>query len=382
MNHLDARYLLPLLGVLAAVWLALALSVLLTRVGQNTAAALLRRLHAIVLRGEEPSVRLPRRLLERAVADPSTPAPVAKLFTARLLEHHGAQLVREARGETGRRWRRVRALTVLTRARSANAVPLLAEALESGDEELVAAVVPLLGELGELDSSAVLVRALRTNAFARSRVAAQLDESSRPIPQLLLPLLGDGDSQVRYWGVALLARYAGAEAIERELVRSATDPDPSVRAAAVEGLARRRTQAAGLTAAALLEDPVWFVRAHAARALRDLNGGNGPAVASLLADRSWWVRAAAKETLEARPGLALELLLAYLDHEDEFARNGAAEVLQNTGVLDALLGEASGSVPETAQRILAAGSRRLAGTAAARNGLDREHLEQLAATRP
>ena len=368
--------------MLAAVWLALALSVLLTRVGQNAAAALLRRLHALVRRGAEPSGRLPRRLLEQVVADPSTPAQVAHVLTARLLERHARQLEREARGEIGRRWRRVRALTVLTRARSDSAVPLLADALESGDEELVAAVVPLLGELGGLESSAVLVRALRTNAFARSRIAAQLDESHDPIPQLLLPLLGDRDAQVRYWGVALLARYAGDDAIERELVRSATDPEPSVRAAAVEGLARRHTHAAGLTAAALLGDPVWFVRAHAARALRELNGDSGPAVASLLADRSWWVRAAAKETLEARPGLALELLLAYLDHEDEFARNGAAEVLQNTGVLDALLGEAPGSVPETAQRILAAGSRRLAGTAAARNGLDREHLEQLAASGP
>ncbi len=133
--------------------------------------------------------------------------------------------------------------------------------------------------------------------------------------------------------------------------------------------------------------PVWFVRAHAARALRDLEGDTGPAVAALLADDSWWVRAAAKETLEARPGAALEVLTGYLEHADEFARNGAAVVLQNTGVLDSLLSveagiDTNGAFAGTAQRILVAGGRRFAATAAARNGLDPEYLEQLTSEKP
>src|SRR4051794_6701346 len=323
--------------------------------------------------------RLPRRLLERAVVDPSTPPQLSEHFAAHLLEAHYTAIVEEARAAGGRkRWRRARALRILTRARAGVAVELLEEAIGSKEEELVAAAVALLGELGDERSSGVLVRALRDNDFARSRIAAQLDESHAHIQHLLVPLLLDPDAQVRYWGVTLLARYAGRPEIDRGLARSALDSAPSVRAAAVESLAERDAPPARLTAMALLQDPVWFVRAHAARALRSLEGDNGHAVAPLLADESWWVRAAAKEALEARPGAALELLLAYLDHEDGFARNGAAEVLQNTGVLDSLLAEGA-EIPASAKRILAAGGRRLATTAAARNGLDPQRLEQLAA---
>jgi HEAT repeat protein len=387
------RYLLPVLGVFALAWLGLAIYVLVVRVAHDAARSALRRIHALVIRAGERDLQtvgrlmrwLPRRLLERAVADPATPARLSELFAAHVLEWYPAQVIRDAGTATARkRWRRVRALKILTIARWNVAVELLEDALATDEEELVAAAVAMLGALGDPRSSRLLVRTLRNNAFARSRVASQLDESHQPIAHLLVPLLRDTDAQVRYWAVTLLARYAGHPGVDLELTRCATDTEPSVRAAAVASLAGRGAPAAQLTAVALLQDPVWFVRAHAARALRDLEGNNGPAVAPLLADESWWVRAAAKETLEARPGLALELLLGYLEHEDGFARNGAAEVLQNTGVLDSLLGEESeveahGPFPTTAQRILAAGGSRLASTAAARNGLDPEYMEQLAA---
>jgi HEAT repeat protein len=379
------RYLLPVLGVFALAWLGLAAYILLTRVAHNVVSAALQRAQLLAVRAGEREAaavvrRLPRRLLERAVADPATPARLSELFAVHLLERHHAQIVSEACAEGGRRrWRRVRALQILTRARSSLATELLAVAIETGEEELVAAAVAMLGELGDERSSCILVRALRGNDFARSRIAAQLDESRAPIPHLLVPLLRDADAQVRYWGVTLLGRYAGRSDIDLELGRSATDAAAPVRAAAVESLAARHAPAARLTAVALLQDPVWFVRAHAARALRDLAGNNGLAVAPLLADGSWWVRAAAKETLEARPALALELLRGYLEHDDEFARNGAAEVLQNTGVLDSLLNDGS-EISPAAERILVAGGRRLAATAAARNGLDPEQLEALASS--
>jgi hypothetical protein len=381
----------PVLGVFALAWLGLALYVLLTRLVHDAVETASRRAQDLVVRAGNRDGRavpgrlrrLPRSVLERAVADPSTPARLAELLAEYLLGRYPAQIVDAARATSRRRrWRRVRALKVLTRARWHIAVPLLEEAIASGDEELVAATVAMLGDLGDARSAALLVEALRGNIFARSRIAAQLDKARVPVSHLLLPLLGDADPQVRFWGTTLLARYAGRPSVDPALARAATDTAPSVRAAAVESLASRHAPAARRTAVTLLEDPVWFVRAHAARALRDLAGETGPAVAALLADESWWVRAAAKETLEARPGAALDVLNGYLEHDDEFARNGAAVVLQNTGVLDSLLSgeagaETDGGVGATAQRILAAGGRRFAATAVARNGLDPEQLAQL-----
>jgi HEAT repeat protein len=383
------------LGAFALVWLGLALYVLLTRLIYDLGGALLDRVRKHGVQADlryagDPEAllrRLPRRILERTAADPATPRPAAALLAGHVLERHPADIIRLARAPgRRRRWRRIRALRILTLAGWHSALPLLEEAVESGDEDVVAAAVAMLGSLGNRRSAEVLSHALRTQRFSRSRIAAQLDESRMPIADLLLPLLEADEQQLRFWGATLLSRYAGREEVATALGQAAADPDPSVRAAAVESLAVGESSAATTTAVALVRDPVWFVRAHAARALRGLEGTAAAAVAPLLADESWWVRAAAKETLEACPAVALEVLVDYLDHVDPFARNGAAEVLQNTGVLDALLsaGEArrppDGPGPDTLRRILAAGGPRLTASAAARNGLDGEELQGLAAS--
>ncbi len=127
---------------------------------------------------------------------------------------------------------------------------------------------------------------------------------------------------------------------------------------------------------------MWFVRAHAARALGAFERHDlAAAVARLPADESWWVRAAPKKTLTDRPAAILDLLVGYLAPDDPFARNGAAEVLQDTGALDALVepivrGDAEPDL-ETLPRILRAGGRRLVVTTAVRNGLEPARLEAL-----
>jgi HEAT repeat protein len=67
-------------------------------------------------------------------------------------------------------------------------------------------------------------------------------------------------------------------------------------------------------------------------------------VVALLADREWWVRYAAKASLEAMGPEIAAHVVPYLSSPDAFARNGAAEVLQNLGVFERLLvEEANGS---------------------------------------
>ena len=64
-----------------------------------------------------------------------------------------------------------------------------------------------------------------------------------------------------------------------------------------------------------------------------------PAVASLLADREWWVRYGAKVSLETMGSQVIPHILPFLKHQDRFARNGAAEVLQNLEYFERLLAE-------------------------------------------
>lgn len=379
-NH-NELVLALVLGGLVLAWLGLSLYVLVTRALHDLGQAALRRAQSeTALRGLR---RLPRRRIQRVAADAATPDDVAAVLSAWALQDDPDRIVADAfrSGKRGR-WKRVAALRILTRVRSDLAPVVLERALESDDDMVVAVAVRALGELGDAHSAGLLVDALRQGRSSRSRIATQLDQAAGCSPSLLLPLMRDADETVRFWGATLLARHARHADVARDLAIATRDAAPSVRAAAVEGLAASDAPEAPMVARQLLTDPVWFVRVHALRSLGSFDRDDLlPAAAPLLADDSWWVREAAKEALERRPLRAAELLVDYLEHPDAFARNGAAETLQNIGYLDELLRRAGADSPESQliARILLAGGARLAATAALRRGLDPADLEQLAA---
>ena len=150
----------------------------------------------------------------------------------------------------------------------------------------------------------------------------------------------------------LLARHKTSPGLERDLSALTSDPAPLVRRAAVASLTRLSVAEGVKAATVLLADPVWYVRAHAARAV---GAAEDPAYASLiaplLADREWWVRTAAKEALQRMGSEVWSSLVPFLDHADAFARNGAAEVLQNVGILDSLIVLEAATVRPSAAKI-------------------------------
>ena len=229
----------------------------------------------------------------------------------------------------------------------------------------------MLGARRDRAAAELLVSGLRRNTYARSRIAAQLDVFDESFADLLVPLLDDADPATRQWGATLLARYEDPS-IQVELAALITDDDPQVRAAAIKGLARGGGRLAIPAAITALGDPVWFVRAHAARALGRLGRTDlADEVVTLLADERWWVRTAAKESLHEMGRGATPFVLAALRSDDEFVSNGAAEVLQNTGVVDELVA-AVAVIPhdQLAERslrsIFAAGGHALAKAAVSR----------------
>jgi len=117
------------------------------------------------------------------------------------------------------------------------------------------------------------------------------------------------------------------------------------------------------------------VRAHAVRALGELGRiDQAESVSSMLGDADWWVRLAARESLEMMGPEVWPVLVRCLDHPDRFVRNGAAEVVQNLGVLDSLIMmEAASDNPAIAkvamlQRITAAGGVRFTESLVERAG--------------
>lgn len=112
-----------------------------------------------------------------------------------------------------------------------------------------------------------------------------------------------------------------------------------------------------------------LVRAHASRTAAAIAPVTAaPYVVPLLSDRSWWVREAARESLVAGGRDVSPSVERALHDADATLRSGAALVLQDIGVLDALVNEDDLGRLE---RILDAGGSRLrdAATDRARTGI-------------
>ena len=181
---------------------------------------------------------------------------------------------------------------------------------------------------------------------------------------------------MRFWAATLLGPYP--ELGQENLIALTSDPDSNVRAAAIETLGSHRGHAVEAAVLARLDDNAWFVRVHAARAAGHVLGVTaGPSIAPLLADERWWVRTAAKDAFRGMGPDAVSALLPMLTHSDPFARNGAAEVLQDIGFVDTLTLEQPDS--PLLERIYQAGGERLRRAAELRAGRKRPAREARAA---
>ena len=372
------------LGAVFLLWLGVAVYIVLARALHDARDALIRTAQHLLERGldealseDDPAAieralsRLPAYAIERVAADSATPAALAGRFAVRALELRRERLRRAASSRRSGRsnGRRIVALRIFGAAGDASALPLLAAALEDPDEEIAAAAAAVLGGFPAAAAGELLVGALLAARAPAPMVAAQIDRSRLDLHELIRPLCDNNDPDIRRWAAVLLARYPEHGELSLELAVLAGDANADVRAAAVHSLARFRSPAALGAALALLDDEVWYVRVQAARTLAAQERPEfAPLLTRLLADERWWVRTAAKEALEELGEGASEALVDALEQGDEFARNGAAEVLQNTGAIDRLVAAAAADPADmaalrTLHRVFTAGGERIAGAA-------------------
>ncbi len=287
-----------------------------------------------------------------------TPAALHSRVAARLVR----RVRRPSRTEWGK-WRRVAALGRLEQGRHPAVQRLIPDVLADKDPQVATAAIRTLGDIGDEWAIDLLITALRDGNGQRSRVAAELERLAPAPGPKIMPLLRDWNPTARFWGATLLGPYPTLG--ESSLIALTWDSDPNVRAAAVETLGSRSGAAVAATTLARLDDSEWFVRVHAARAAGHVCGAAAaPTITRLLSDERWWVRTAAKDALRGLGTEAVPSLSAMLTHEDPFARNGAAEVLQDVGFVDFLALDDPSS-PLLAQ-IYAAGGDKLREAAEAR----------------
>ena len=235
------------------------------------------------------------------------------------------------------KWRRITALRILARLDHPAVIDLLAHAIEDSDADVAACGLALLGRSHDPRAVDLLFDALSSPRLSASRVAVYLDQSPQELGSRLSAHLSDTNPVVRQWSATLLERYPD-EPVATKLAELTRDRDPRVRKAAVQTLGRIGADEAVDCAVLLLTDAASYVRAYAVRALGELGRSDlAQRAASLLGDPDWWVRLAARESLEMMGPEVWPVMIRCLEHRDKFVRNGAAEVVQNLGVLDSLI---------------------------------------------
>lgn len=270
-----------------------------------------------------------------------------------------------------RKWGRIEALRRLA---TISALPdgggkALAEALAEHDDDVRLAVASALSARADQIAAELLVASLAERRAGRARIAAELEAFPvRIVGQLLHALLDDERPDVRFWGLQLLG-HARAIVSPARIEQLINDDSADVRAALAEALPSVTAKPA-TPLLRLLADDIWFVRVHAARALGE--AGVTPAaalIAQLLHDPSWWVRDAAEKSLVDLGDAGIRQALRLLDADDPFARDSAAEVLQESGYLDRCVAAAiagDGDAAAVIDRARAAGAGRLIDATLAR----------------
>ena len=278
-----------------------------------------------------------RRLRRIALGTRSSASGMA----ARALVHEQHSALLRCTSAGVRKGARLRALTIMVRSDSPRAVGLLRTAVAYVDALIVASAVRLTSELSSRAADILLLDVLVEGSHPRSRTATELEPRSGRIRGELLKLAEHHDAGLRFWAVTLLGREPSDASVTSAVALRANDLDPSVRAAAAEALGKVEHGVSEPILRRMLDDSVFYVRAHAARGigqarLDQLSGH----VVPLLADANWWVRAAAKESLLALGAEGFRAAVVALEHEDRFARDGALEIIVGSSHLNDLLAAA------------------------------------------
>ncbi len=255
-------------------------------------------------------------------------------------------------------WRRRRALASLGRMRAPEAVPPLAEALDSRNLGHVMIAVRGLGRLGFAAAATPLLDRLvagRFKTLAAVPIQNALLACCRNQPQVLVPYLDRADPETRPILARVLGELANGDLTEDTLVLLACDPQAEVRASAARALASAPLDVALSVLGALAEDDEWFVRLRAIVGLGQLQHPRAiPMLIEGLCDRNRFVRLRSATGLARLDAHVEEVLDLAEARQDRYALQALLSELESSGAMlhhvNRLAG--TGAARETAERIL------------------------------
>lgn len=252
------------------------------------------------------------------------------------------QQAREAGG-----WKQRAALVLLGRTRAPEALPALAEALDSGDMQTRIAAVRGLGKLGSATAAAELLRRIEGGAFGvpanvvKNALLSCCASDPGPLARCLEASSAGAstdpnDQRKRDMLARVLAEVADS-ATWNDLIVMSGDSSAEVRGSAARGLARAPAEIAILPLAQLAEDPEWFVRVRAVVALGAfVDQGATPVLLKRLTDRQRLVRQRAAWAL-MRSRRLVEVLQGAVQIGDNYGLQALVSELDRHGLYEELI---------------------------------------------
>jgi HEAT repeat protein len=234
--------------------------------------------------------------------------------------------------------RRSDAARRLGRIGDTKVVPELAELLRDPREEVREAALFALGRMGTREALEHMLGALDSgDRWSQEKVAEAVEEAGDESRHVLVGLLKDGNPLRRAFAAEVMGGIGGEEEADY-LVEALRDEEVDVRARAADSLGRMRNRPARPALLLALDDQAWEVRAQAVKALGKIGEEDDAArLAMALRDSEWWVRGNAAAALREMGETGEAPLVEMLWDEDRFAREAAAQALEEGSIVERLV---------------------------------------------
>ena len=300
----------------------------------------------------------------------STPANLPPLLDC--LRASGLLDMRIYEARNSRGWKQRTALLALGRTRAVEAIPALAEGLDSRLSETRIAAVRGLGRTAIREAAIpILDRIVAGHLDAPERsLKNALVNCCRSYPEMLVNYVAQTEGPIRELLARVLGELASPE-LGEELLVLAADTLPEVRASAARALGNSNTSYTLPALHTLATDPEWFVRLRAVVALGQIeNVGKIRILLHAVCDRNRHVRQRAAWALARMEPQLEQILEDVVATNDDYALQAFISELERSGAIDKIVGalDGSGKCSEAALMEVVAGARKsveLTGKAAA-----------------
>jgi HEAT repeat protein len=249
----------------------------------------------------------------------------------------------EARKSRG--WKQRTALLALGRTRAMEAIPALAEGLDSRLRETRIAAVRGLGRTARMEAAIPILDRIVTGQFDAPKRSLKnaLVNCCRTNPEVLVSYVEQTTGPVRELLARVLGELASPE-LGEELLVLAVDSLPEVRASAARALGNTNTSYTLPALHSLASDPEWFVRLRAVVALGQVeNIGKIKILLRTLCDANRHVRHRAAWALARMEPQLEQILEDVVNTKDDYALQAFVSELERSGAIEKIVSGFDGS---------------------------------------